>query len=267
MVLLRDQTWRNKYINGHSLHINPPEEYINLISDDYCIHFIHTGKCAGESIIKALKRDFKMRILQYHVFDAQASFSYNLDALINKNNNKHFIIIATRDPIKRWVSSFNWDLHRFVLMKNIKLEKSIFAEFKNIEMLAQGIFEEKKNAMRFGRFGHMGMGLSFYTSSEIQKKLPLDNTFVIRTEKINQDYKLILDKLKKFQIITAKNTKKQNLKGNLVQKSKDKFKDYYPEGTFKSLNFCKPEILDSIKRFLKDDYEAHNYCLDINSNK
>ena len=258
-LLLKDQEWRATYNGGGSLRLNPPEEYIELMKGQHCLHFIHTGKCAGESIMRALKRDTRRIILlEYHVFDADKSIRSSL-ALISKDEpEKHSFVIATRDPLKRWESSFNWDLHNLVLKRGISIEKSEFSRYRNVNHLAHGIANKEADALRLGKWAHMGMGLSFYAPLELQNRLPQKQTYAIRLENINQDYVTFLKNLSSENLSNKVNVSLAKGKEILVPKTKDSYKEDYPPDTFARL---KIDEINSLKHFLDNDYKAHNHLL------
>ena len=256
---LATQTWRVLISNGSNLKFNPPIEYIHILNGTACIHFVHTGKCAGESIISSLSRDTKnITLLVYHAYDAGQCISKAINYLQNNNKAAHFFIVATRDPLKRWESSFNWDLHNQILKKNISIKNTLLANYENINLLAQGIANGEQKALQLGEWGHMGLGLHAYVPINELNNIPKSRLFAIRTEKINQDYSSILRLLPNEyldqRIIDLKSNKRVR-SGAKVPRSKDKYKNDYPSGTFSEL---KEIYFENIKEFLADDYAAHD---------
>ena len=259
---LVSQEWRLKFHYGHNLDFNPPGEYIQLIQNQECVHFIHTGKCAGESIIAAMKRDgLAARRLEYHAFDANKSLDNAIQIIgRNANDKKHFFIILTRDPIDRWESSFNWDIHNIFLSKGISLADTKFANYMNVNDLSIGIAKRDPEALALGRFGHMRMGISFYTPKAILENLDPKHTHIIRTEMIDADYSLLRSELIRSIPTTNERYSHQGLT-QLVPYTKNDFKKNYPRRTFSQINRSDTNIMRSLKKYLKQDYEAHELAI------
>ena len=128
------------------------------------IIFFHVGKCAGESIIRAIADAFGTRVatFEYHSFDANLLIKDFLTAKqLFCKDQEPIVIIATRDPVQRWFSAFNWDLHDLFLSKNVPLDDG-YSRFPKASDLAAGISTADPEALKFGRTNHMGMGLSWY---------------------------------------------------------------------------------------------------------
>ena len=184
ITLASQLKWRQKIKKEELLSFNPPNAYIESKLNEFCIHFIHIGKCAGTSIIQALKRDINCNnIFEYHTFDANECLRYSIKTHSSSNYEKQFFVIAIRDPIARWNSAYNWDLHNMVLKNNISIENSVFSKFPNINMLARGILNDNLEAKKFGKYGHMGLGHSFYITVDLIKIIPKKITPMMKVSK------------------------------------------------------------------------------------
>ena len=77
--------------------------------------FIHIGKCGGSTITNEL-RSKNVKFSQIH--DSQAIYQ----------PNKNYVIVI-RNPIKRFISAFNW---RYYLVCDSKKQENRFKNEKNI---------------------------------------------------------------------------------------------------------------------------------------
>lgn len=155
------------------------------------IVFIHVGKCAGGSAIlslnNALSNDFTM--FEMHVYDSNRI----IREVVNKDPEDAFYLILTRDPISRFISSFNWDKHNtFLRVANPGVHvRRWFEEFPSVNSLACSLsdpdVEKADRALEFTQYGHMGMGPAWYTPLDLLPCLPRNRTFVCETENFSDD--------------------------------------------------------------------------------
>ena len=126
------------------------------------IGVIHVGKCAGESVLESLRSCFpeeKLRIVEYHIFDANRILREAIPQTTN-NENIHWIIL-TRDPISRWISAFNWDYHTYHLNQYFYCSKKIsvqLAQHNNCLQLLHGISDGQEDAIQFSQIHHLTYG-------------------------------------------------------------------------------------------------------------
>jgi len=250
-----NQQWRKLHKGGGDNNFNPLLNTIKQALDRQFIFFVHTGKCAGESIIKGMNKVFGKDVIiyNYHVFDANERLLEALDFFHRNKSENLSVVIATRDPLDRWVSSYNWDLHNLFLRKRKSLPNS-FSAFSNVNLLAHGIKNNDVNALNFGRFGHMGMGVSWYLPIATHSLLDHRNTYVIRTENLDADFHGFA-----IQLCKSLNLREDLMSnGNfMLPRTKHDFQSSYPRNTFQGFNHDDAELVYSMQKFLENDYMAH----------
>jgi hypothetical protein len=188
-----------------------------------------------------------------HVFDANERLFEALNFFhCNKSENLS-VVIATRDPLDRWASSYNWDLHNLFLRKRKSLPNS-FSAFSNVNLLAHGIKNNDVNALNFGRFGHMGMGVSWYLPIATHSLLDSRNTHVIRTENLDSDFhRFVIQLCKHFNL-------REDIMSNgdfTLPRTKHDFQSSYPRNTFQRFDYDDAELVYSIQKYLENDIMAH----------
>ena len=217
---------------------------------------IHVGKCAGESVLDSLRKSFPKEstcIIEYHVFDANII----LKNIINKfadHENVHWIIL-NRDPIKRWISAFNWDQHLYHLNQYFychKLASKHLARYKSCLELARGISERHNEALQLSRFhhlafGHMAMGQAWYLTEDLIKKMSPTRTSLICTEQIGIDFELSIKKItSQFSFLKASKAK--------IVHTKNMYQRRYKSNTFKILSDFSAKVAASLREHLSSDY-------------
>ncbi|MCK5537011.1 MAG: sulfotransferase family 2 domain-containing protein, partial [Bacteroidales bacterium] len=162
------------------------------------IYHIHIGKCAGGSFNKTLMRK-RIKFQQGHCGNSNIEIK---ERILNQNPDDYFVI-TLRDPIDRFVSSFNFDKYEKTIERKCKnaLWSKIYEEFNSVNELVEAFLSEniKRQSLAFRTVFnsnlHIHMGLSWYLDFETILKLPLDRTSIIRTEYFNADFKKFSDKL------------------------------------------------------------------------
>ena len=217
---------------------------------------IHVGKCAGESVLDSLRKSFPKEstcIIEYHVFDANII----LKNIINKfadHENVHWIIL-NRDPIKRWISAFNWDQHLYHLNQYFychKLASKHLARYKSCLELARGISERHDEALQLSRFhhlafGHMAMGQAWYLTEDLINKMSPTRTSLICTEQIGIDFELSIKKItSQFSFLKASKAK--------IVHTKNMYQRRYKSNTFKILSDFSAKVAASLREHLSSDY-------------
>ena len=155
------------------------------------IVLVHVGKCAGGSAILSLNNALGdgFAMFEMHVFDANR----RIRDLVASDPGDLIYLITTREPVVRFVSSYNWDKHNtYLSVENPRKEiVDWFEEFASVDELARGLTSEDpakaERALAFSRFGHMGMGQSWYTPSDLIPLLPEGRTFLLETETFDAD--------------------------------------------------------------------------------
>jgi len=145
------------------LLFNPEDDVMRSIAGKHIV-FIHVGKCAGESIIECLSKYLPDTtvLCEFHVYDANVRLSRICEAPSRDLN----FVVAKRDPLTRFVSAFNWDKHNLFFAGKLQGTRSdeFFRAFPSVNdlgvALGSDIYEVRRMAEDFSRFGHMGMGQS-----------------------------------------------------------------------------------------------------------
>ena len=183
-------------------------KYPNEIAKDdqgtpwLCI--IHVGKCAGETVIKTLRRSLptlSRRIIEYHIFDSNILINQLIELSQTMPNIE--IIFCTRDPLERWISSFNWDYYTYKFNRHYYCPAdilSLFDFYPNSKMLARGLYNGEKKAIMLSKskhfiFGHMAMGQSWYLPKSLIHTINQNQGYVVRTESIEYDLKFCIQRL------------------------------------------------------------------------
>lgn len=177
---------------------NPAIEDI-LASEKKRILFVHVGQCGGKAAMKALSRvvgdDHIM--FEMHVQGSDAK----IRQVVENHNEDFTFLIAKRDPIDRFVASFNWDKHNLFLRDQIRVErnKKFYPAFPTCEQLALGLTSRtaaiSTEAKDFGHFAHMGMGQSFYTPADVLAKIPPAKLHTLDVESMEADLRSFLTML------------------------------------------------------------------------
>lgn len=180
------------------ISFNPaPEAVIQQYSKTQIV-FVHVGKCAGESILEIMSQlpTEKYQLNEFHCFDANKRIAEILD-----HDQPHIVyVIAKRDPVSRFVSSFNWDKHNLYLKERLSgLGQEGYDLFSTPEDLASSLSSgdsaRRECAERFSKFGHMGMGQSWYTPVASVDRFPESRTYVVDTASIERDIRLVMGRL------------------------------------------------------------------------
>ena len=261
MIKVADQAWRRRHKAGKNLLLNSPIEVIAKCDVKPIIIFVHTGKCAGESIIKAVRKAFskEVTVIEYHCFDANRLIR---ELLTNRSggsipgNRELTFMVATRDPVNRWVSSFNWDLHQRFLRKSISPSGG-YRKYPKVYDLAKGICNKEKFALSFGKSGHMGMGVSWYLPMDVLPSLVKHPVYVIRMEHLNDDFNLFASDFAQRVNYTF------HKPPALLPKTKDNYKASYPNDTFGDLKSITNQEMEALRNFLGADYEVSRYLQNL----
>jgi len=236
-------------------NFNPiqPEHITNKETSTICV--IHVGKCAGESVIEALKQSFPedyFRVIEYHIFDADQLLK-NIIPKTTESKNIHWVILS-RDPITRWISAFNWDYHLYHLNKYFychETAKKYFSRYQNCLELCRAIQNEQDEAIHFSRFnhltfGHMAMGQAWYLSEDLINQMDPEKTSLIRIEQISEDFESCIKKIRnQFRFAKAFKAK--------LTPTKNKYQNRYERHTFKKRHDFSDQDVKNLRMHLSDD--------------
>jgi hypothetical protein len=210
-----------------------------------------------------MAQSFGTRIscFEYHTFDAnQVIRDLLLSEHILPSSKKLAFVIATRNPVKHWFSSFNWDLHDLVLSKG-RTPTDGFRRFPKASDLAEGIAAGDSEALNFARTNHMGMGLSWYLPLDLVPRLSRHRFYEIRQEHADQDFARFIDDFSAFtgtatRLKISHWLRHRRLRAQLPR-TKDQYKNAYLRGTFASPSDCDPHTLSKLREFLEGDYAVN----------
>jgi hypothetical protein len=180
------------------IEFNPDPEVVLSTTTDSIV-FIHVGKCAGESIMHALRRRLPddLTMWEMHVYDADR----RIRRIVEAAPENITYLVAKRDPVARYISAYNWDKHNLFLKGTLKGTKweDFYRRFPTVEALVSGLSAsdpcEREMATEFSRFGHMGMGQAWYTPPDVLDRLPRDRTHCLDTATLRRDLLGVLDAL------------------------------------------------------------------------
>ncbi len=238
-----------------SPYFNPSIEFFRTSQAQLKIVFIHVGKCAGESIMTYLRCALPPKsfcLFEYHVADSNRRIPEILKEIANDPHT--ILLISTRDPLDRWVASFNWDFHNTVLSSTEPLQTfmRMIEAYPSVVDLARGIARNEQKAMRYGRLEHMGMGISWYLPATLLGSLPAGRTYTIKVDTIHSDLARMLTELREHRSMPEIQILRH------VPQTKDNYKDAYPANTFGHLHDLPVEEINAMKAYLRLDYEIHH---------
>jgi hypothetical protein len=240
-----------------SFTVNPSLDVLVRRSGRRKVVFIHTGKCAGETVRNVLQKAYckPADFFEYHCFNANLLIRELVDKLGEIEGQSIAFFVATRDPITRWISSFNWDLHNMFLAKGQELSWG-YREFPDVKQLAQEISDGNPNALVFGRKGHMRMGISWYLPLDLLDRLPADSTFVIRQESLERDLVNALSIMARMDGVNIAPGKIR------VPRTKGDFKKLYAAGLFKDISDLSGDQINGLKNYLSRDYSVNDVLIE-----
>jgi tetratricopeptide (TPR) repeat protein len=237
------------------------DDVLDASRKNTCVIMIHIGKCAGESIKNTLRRDFggNVMIYEYHLFDSNLLIA----ELIAKSHacGNLFFVICTRDPMERWISSFNYELHVYKLKRLFyappKVHES-YAHYPTAKSLVRALSKSDEKASEFAglhhlAFGHMAMGISWYLPKETILGLPVDRSFLIRLEHLKNDYLHLQSFLRP---LAGKGVLAHSLQRRGVMELNNKWKSEYRQKPFSSLSDLSPSDAGALRSMLEKDYES-----------
>lgn len=141
--------------------------------------FVHVGKCGGTSVRLAL-RSARIDFSEVHVRVVQGC---------SPDSPKNWIV-SVRDPIDRAVSAFNWRSPRNggqgAPGRNLEIEEELYACFATANHFAEALGDGGAcgglaRKMLNDHIAHLGMGLAFYFSSDLECMLT-QKVYLIRVK-------------------------------------------------------------------------------------
>ena len=249
------------YPQLQSTSFNPdPLDLLASAAQKPTIALIHIGKCAGESVLDALRMNFsheELNLCEFHIFDANE----RLDQLFKKikDTDQIHCLVTTRDPLARWVSAFNWDTHTFHRSQQFFCHPNavhFHQRYPSAKSLAAGLAKSEQEAINFASFhhlayGHIAMGADWYLPASRRSYLNRATSSVIRTERIQQDYESCI------RSILNQFTNLSDRQAIAVPKTKQSYHTRYPEHSFSQLTDLTETEQNAIATTIKKDIEAH----------
>lgn len=230
------------------------------------IAVIHVGKCAGESILDAIRSNFsgdEIDLYEFHIFDA----NQRINQLLSQQQPQHQVhwLICTRNPLHRWISAFNWDTHTFHLSRQYPCHPrahDLHQHYPSAKALAYGLQNNDSDALEYAQFhhlayGHIAMGASWYLPNQSLQHLHPEQTSVIRTEHIQGDFdRAVQSILSQFPALSQRSAVQ-------VPKTKQNYQTRYQPGTFSRLSDLSSAEQAAIERTIEDDISTHRALLEI----
>ena len=255
------------YPQLQSTSFNPdPLDLLASAAQKPTIALIHIGKCAGESVLDALRMNFsdeELNLCEFHIFDA----NQRLDQLFKQIQDTVQIhcLVTTRDPLARWVSAFNWDTHTFHRSQQFFCHPNavhFHQRYPSAKSLAAGLAKSEQEAINFASFhhlayGHIAMGADWYLPTTRRSHLNRATSSVIRTERIQQDYESCI------RSILNQFTNLSDRQAIAVPKTKQSYQTRYPKHSFSQLTDLTETEQNAIARTIKKDIEAHQDLINI----
>jgi hypothetical protein len=216
-----------------------------MSKDGEVVNYIHIGKCGGSTVRKVLKK----KKIEFKTFHVCSTIKYNPD-------NKYLIVI--RNPIKRFISAFNWR-HYLVTnnlrkegqtnlyynqMKNtyqkvlgtqkrsILPERRFFNKYNDIEQFCIDLKDNPYILEEYDLINHMNLDIHHYLKEIIDKCPKNQISGIITTDTMKDDLKHIYD----YDLDYLNNTHKKNNDSN---------------GYNKTLS---DESYETLKNYLRKDY-------------
>lgn len=164
-------------------------------------HFLHVGKCGGETVIKVLS-DQRLKFTAYHVGTADR----DIHDVILRQEERDAFLIPLRDPCSRFISAFEWDLYSKVLTRPEKKAKNgvwqrIFNMFRTANDVAEALSDTDPKRREMAELAlhasklHMQMDLGWYLPPALARRLPPDRTHLLRTQHLDTDLPAFLEAL------------------------------------------------------------------------
>jgi len=230
------------------------------------IALIHIGKCAGESVLDAIRLDFSsddIDLYEFHIFDA----NQRITQLLRQQQPHHQVhwLICTRNPLHRWISAFNWDTHTFHLSRQYPCHPrahDLHQHFPNAKALAGALHNHNSDALEYAQFhhlayGHIAMGASWYLPPQTLEHLNPERTSVIRTEHIQNDYDHAVQAIvNQFDALGPRSAV-------VVPQTKQNYQTRYKSNTFSQLADLNLAEQEAIERTIQDDITTHRALLEL----
>lgn len=213
--------------------------------------FVHVGKCAGESILRVLQKyaGNRLNIFEMHCYDANS----RIRNLAENFPSETFMLIAKRDPVRRFVSAFNWDKHNLILsgkMAGTRFEE-LYAEFPTparlIDALGSAATDVRQRANDLSRFGHMAMGQAWYTPPCVVDMLPAERTIICDVNSLKED---LSDAMLQMGVAPTE-------QDWCIPTLKSDFADAYPSGQEIFQTHLDPEAVKCLRLHIAADVEVY----------
>lgn len=204
------------------------------------IIFIHIGKCGGTTIKNSIKKILSLKSPPFP-FVHLKQIKYNEDDLY---------IICIRNPIRRFVSAYNWRKHLLNLRPDKNLAEKLFLDsYKNINELCEQLYIngelnnrlDKNINMEYDHTvkkhpSHLGTSIYWYLK-DILKNCSKHNILgIITTENIEEEF---------YDLFNC----------NLVKQMKKRNKKYS--------NYLSKKAQDNLRKYLEKDYECIQKLYDM----
>lgn len=214
---------------------------------------VHVGKCAGGSINVALDRN-GFKFSELHCGTANSALKHEVET----DGGNNFYLISLRDPIKRFVSSFNFDKFEKIISgkSNYSSWQEIYKVFRSANELAEGLISPSQEVRDLAHYAlresklHMHMGLSWYVPIALAKKIPSDRVHIVRTEHLESDFCGFLKRFEKDNVLTEMpfDKKSENFLGKIDVDNPKKLSN---------------KAISILTAFLSEDYDVLDYFCEV----
>ena len=225
------------------------------------VNYIHIPKNGGRSILEYIKQNKNINMIGTNT------------EFINQNNNGLInILLVIRDPIKRFVSSFNHIRHAQYLSSPNDSDgsknqvqrdkhKKYFDFYENPDQLAKDLYSDNHD-FAIESFGNIN--IIKHTQSDWIQTIKIDEVkIVLRLESLNEDFKKYIDpnyNLNKIGGELEKFYKKNNIQKDTKKLSEDSIinlRKYYQKDYELIDKLIKLDLIPNDYKKTLNGYETH----------
>ena len=219
----------------------------------------HVGKSGGNTFCKIYKNKLNYKHIHIHHSSEESIKS------LNNDKNK---IILLRDPVKRYISVFNFWLREYKKLKKtgnsiykklLREYSKYFKVFENFNSLISGLSSEKEELKKLSKeclenMVHLKHNLTYYFGSKENIEKNKSKIFYILEQENYEE-----DSLKLNKIFKEKKIANIHIGNNYYEQTKNKYNMIKEEKLY-DISIENEKIL---KDFLSKEYEIYFYLKEI----